>query len=255
MDYETFIRTVEHSAEIGWDDAERATRATLETLAERISQGEAKDLAEQLPPEVAPYLATTTDAERFDLDEFLARIARRAEVDRPTAYRYARAVFDAVSRAVKGDEFDDLVAELPKQYAALLPRGPAIEVPSYELFLRNVMDRTGLDEEGARRATEAVLQTLAERIAGGEVDDLIGRLPPELHEPLRRGREKSGEKAQPMSLDDFLERVAEYDGVSTLDARDHARAVLLTLREAVGDDEFFDVAVQLPDAYMEALAR
>ena len=34
----------------------------------------------------------------------------------------------------------------------------------------------------------------------------------------------------------------------------NARVVLTTLREAVGDDEFFDVTVQLPDDYISALA-
>jgi uncharacterized protein (DUF2267 family) len=37
--------------------------------------------------------------------------------------------------------------------------------------------------------------------------------------------------------------------------RDHVRAVLVTLREAVGDDEFFDVTVQLPNEYFSVLAR
>jgi hypothetical protein len=32
-------------------------------------------------------------------------------------------------------------------------------------FLRRVADRAGLDEDGAERATDAVLETLAERIA------------------------------------------------------------------------------------------
>jgi uncharacterized protein (DUF2267 family) len=33
----------------------------------------------------------------------------------------------------------------------------------------------------------------------------------------------------------------------------HARAVFTTLREAVDDDEFFDVTVQLPQDYVSAL--
>jgi uncharacterized protein (DUF2267 family) len=37
-------------------------------------------------------------------------------------------------------------------------------------------------------------------------------------------------------------------------ARDDVRAVMVTLREAVGDDEFFDVAVQLPREYDAVLA-
>jgi uncharacterized protein (DUF2267 family) len=58
-----------------------------------------------------------------------------------------------------------------------------------------------------------------------------------------------------MSLDDFLRRVAEREGVTPAEAREHARAVFATLREAVGEDEFRDVSVQLPLEYASVQAR
>jgi uncharacterized protein (DUF2267 family) len=100
-----------------------------------------------------------------------------------------------------------------------------------------------------------VLETLAERIAGGEVDDLIASLPPELHPPLRKGNELSNGAARRLSLDEFLRRVAEREGVAPPLAREHARAVFATLREALPDKEFFDVTAQLPDAYAAVTAR
>ena len=57
-----------------------------------------------------------------------------------------------------------------------------------------------------------------------------------------------------MGLDEFLRRVADREGTPPLQARDHARAVLATLRDAVADDEFFDLTVQLPDEYAVRLA-
>ena len=254
MSYDQFVNTVAQEARVGFDEAERAIRATLETLAERIAAGEARDLAAELPPEVAPWLATTTDAEGFDVDEFLRRVAERTGTDVGTARRYASAVFDALGRAVSDDEYDDMVAELPRDYAPLLPRGPWVEVAAIDEFLQRVADRAATDRDGAVRATEAVLETLAERIAGGEVDHLAERLPIELHAPLEKGKAGSGGKAKRMSLDDFVERVAAREGVGREQALDHSRAVLRTLREAVGDDEFFDVTVQLPGEYREALA-
>jgi uncharacterized protein (DUF2267 family) len=58
-----------------------------------------------------------------------------------------------------------------------------------------------------------------------------------------------------MGTDEFVHRVAELEGVSDLEAARHCRAVLLTLREAVGDEEFRDVAAQLPDDFLRTLAR
>ncbi|MEA2395215.1 MAG: hypothetical protein QOJ82_3106 [Solirubrobacteraceae bacterium] len=249
MDHDRFLTAVEQAAGVDRERAELATRATLQTLAERIAAGEARDLAAQLPPELAPWIGTTTAAEGFDVDEFLRRVAEREGVDVATAERHARAVLGALGQAVSPREFDDLVAELPKGFAALLPRGPYVELVPADEFLRRVAERAGLDAEGARRATDAVLQTLAERIAGGEVDDLIVHLPVALHPPLKRGRESTGGQATRMSLEDFIGRVAEREGVSVAQARDHARAVLVTLREAVGDEEFLDVTVQLPREY------
>jgi uncharacterized protein (DUF2267 family) len=52
-----------------------------------------------------------------------------------------------------------------------------------------------------------------------------------------------------MSLDRFLDRVAEREGVTPEQASTDARAVFITLREAVGDEEFFDITVQLPPEY------
>lgn len=251
---EQFVTTVAQAARIGLHRAERATEATLQTLAERIDAGEARDLAGKLPDEVAPWLATTTPAERLDIDEFLRRVAEREGVDIATAERHAAAVFIALHRAVGPQEFADLSAELPKDFAPLLPAGPDIDVVSTESFIQRVADRAATDADEARRAIDAVLETLAMRIAGGEVDDLRARLPVEFHPALERGKQLSGGKATRMRLDDFVRRVAERDGTSPDRALEYVSAVLRTVREAVGEREFLDVTSQLPAEY-EALVR
>jgi len=220
---------------------------------ERIDRGEPRALAARLPAELAPWIATTSPPEGFDVDEFVRRVAQREGVDEPTAYSHVRAVLDALARVVGPDELADLAAELSKDYAALLPTGPYIEIVPADRFLAQVAELTD-DRHRARRATDAVLETLAERIAGGEVPDLMARLPIKLHGPLQRGILRSGGRAQRMSAEHFMQRIAEREGVTPAVAAQHARAVLTTLREAVGDDEFFDVTVQLPPDPAAALA-
>jgi uncharacterized protein (DUF2267 family) len=258
MDYEPFISTVEVEARVGWDDAERATQVTLQTLAERISPGERRDLGMELPPQAAAWLVDPDVVpEAFDVDEFLRRIAEREQVDVDTAERHAHAVFSALGRAVSDDEIADLRSELPKDFAPLLAEaeGRVVRIVTTEQFLRSVAAHGATDEEGARRATDAVLEVLAERIAGGEVDDLVNRLPASLHPPLERGKERSGGKARRMSAAEFVERVAQLEGVPLEQAVDHAHAVLVTLREAIGEEEFRDIDDQLPADFDPLLHR
>jgi uncharacterized protein (DUF2267 family) len=246
MDDDSFLSIVERWAAVDRETAARATRATLQTLAERLSKGEAIEIGRQLPEGLAPFLWTETGADRFDVDEFLRRVAEREGVDVPTAETHARAVFAALRRSVRPDEFADLVADLPDDFKPL--EGEVEIMPAAE-FVHRVAKRTGLDTHLATETIEAVLETLASRIAEGEVDDLISRLPAELHPPLKQGKSKGKGAARRMSAVEFVSQVAHQKGVSLDQATEYVRAVLATLREAVGDDEYFDVTVALPPDY------
>lgn len=254
MDREEFMTIVQEDAGIGPDEAERAVRATLETLGERISQGARRDLVEQLPPEIGPWVNRLGDQEAFDPDEFLARVARREGVGIATAQLHVRAVFTAMQGAVSPKELGDLASELPKGLWPVLPRGPQLDVMPSDEFVLRVAERAGLDEDPARRATEAVLETLAERIAGGEVEDLLAHLAVELHPPLRNALQRTGGRPARLSLDEFVQRVAARETTTVLDAGDHTRAVFQTLHEAVGDEEFHDVRAELPTEFSRVLS-
>jgi len=58
-----------------------------------------------------------------------------------------------------------------------------------------------------------------------------------------------------MSLEEFLQRVAERAGVGVEEAREYARAVLSTVRDVVTEKEFQDLTSELPRAYIEELAH
>jgi uncharacterized protein (DUF2267 family) len=260
--YERFITTIQQKARLSWEDAERAADTTLATLAERLSAGQARDIAEQLPAPLRQSLVGADVADPFHADEFLRRIAEREGVDPGTAERHARAVFIALGRTVKADELADMAAELPKDFQPLLALANSEAEGLYpkdflpvEEFVTRVADRSGQVPETARQATEAVLETLGERIAGGEVEDLAGQLPAELRPALERGNARSGGKAERLSLDEFLSRVAEREGVSPQQAREHARAVFITLGEAISEKELADLVAELPTEYAALFER
>jgi len=249
VDYDQFLELVQRWSGLDRATSERAVRATLRALRDRLSPGVARAVAASLPAEVLAELHTTRDAERFDVDELLARIATSEGVDIGTAERHARAVLLAMRSALPPEQFERLAADLPQDIRALLE---PVSIMSAQEFLERVAERATLDVEHAARATAAVLETLSERIAGGDVHDLISRLPVQLHEPLKRGYEQRDRPAGRMSVDEFVLRVAERETVSPEQARQHIRAVLETLQEAVGD-EYFDVRAQLPPEYASVL--
>jgi uncharacterized protein (DUF2267 family) len=257
MRYGTFITIIEQVGGLARPAAERAAAATLRTLAERITRGEAEDIAAFLPDQVRPLLTSAPEpAEAFDHSEFIRRVAEREGVDLQTAFDHARAVFTALGAAVAPGELRDMIAQLPADYEPLLAsagigRSRQAERPTD--LVDRVAELADLDREAARRATDAVLETLAVRISRGEVEDLEDELPPHLRPALEEGIGESS-TAKPMSLDEFVEHIAQREGAADEEARRHARAVLTALREYISEREFNDVTAQLPKDYAPILA-
>ncbi|MGP3981631.1 DUF2267 domain-containing protein [Streptomyces sp. KR80] len=122
--------------------AERAVRATLETLAERIPGGLADHLAAQLPIEAGEALRRITVAhegspqqraywrdhgERFDITGFAGRIAWRAGVSEEVALQDAAVMFEVLDAAVSPGLMHRLHRALPSDIRALLPEERATE--------------------------------------------------------------------------------------------------------------------------------
>ena len=101
----------------------------------------------------------------------------------------------------------------------------------------------------ARRAAEnaitAALETLNERIIGGEARDLAAQLPKEIQPALRL----KAEEAEGFSLEELYQRVAEREGVDIETARIDASAVMRVIREAVTPGELDNLMVQLPEDF------
>jgi uncharacterized protein (DUF2267 family) len=125
-----FLARVQRRAGLDRDTAELAVRATLATLAERITRGEADDIAAQLPSEFRPWLVhTRPEAERFSTRELIARVAKRMGNRSPLdAERAARAVLVTLREAVSEKELQDLFRQLPEDTRRLFSPAGAISV-------------------------------------------------------------------------------------------------------------------------------
>jgi uncharacterized protein (DUF2267 family) len=110
--------------------AETATRATLETLAERIPSELASSFAAELPREIGEHLRRVAagadlpvQGERFDRREFIARVADRSGADEPKAAHEVRAVMEVVGEAISEGALNKVLASLPEDVTGLLTAG------------------------------------------------------------------------------------------------------------------------------------
>lgn len=130
MQHDEFIGQVQDRARLASrGDAERATRATLETLGERLPEGLAGNLAAQLPVEIGEHLRRTItqeghgSGEPFDRHTFVDRVTQRTGADSPDAVYQARVVLEVVGEAVVGGLMDKVGESLPPDIRSLVSAG------------------------------------------------------------------------------------------------------------------------------------
>lgn len=114
-------------------------------------------------------------------------------------------------------------------------------------LIRTVAERSALSREEAADLTRATLGTLAHRLSAGEARHLAMRLPEPLNDAL--GIRTAG--AQKFGLDEFIRRVSDHTGLTVQETTDGVRAVLTTLHDALGDEQFDHVMAQLPGGFRD----
>ncbi|WP_328303432.1 DUF2267 domain-containing protein [Actinomycetospora sp. NBC_00405] len=127
MQEHEFVSAVKES--LGLPDnrsAERAVKATLTVLGQRLEGGEAKDLASQLPGSLADALPNEGGGERFDVDTFYQRIAEQEGegVTVAQARQHARSIAKGLETALTDGEWQNFTSQLPKDYQDFLGTEP-----------------------------------------------------------------------------------------------------------------------------------
>ncbi len=120
----------------------------------------------------------------------------------------------------------------------------------YDEFVKHVRERAEVTREDAQSAALSALAVLGERLEAGEATDLASQLPKELGEAVAR----SHGTGETFSASDFVERVADREGIAPNDADKRVRAVLATLQDAVTGGQMEDVLTQLPTDYLELMS-
>jgi uncharacterized protein (DUF2267 family) len=125
VQFEEFVNEVAARAGVSRDEAESLVRATLRTLAERLSGGEAEDLRAQLPRQLqAELIPPQEEAQGFGVEEFVQKVAARSGIDEADAGAGVVAVLSVIRDAVTPGEFGDVLAQLGRDFAELVEAAP-----------------------------------------------------------------------------------------------------------------------------------
>ncbi len=121
----------------------------------------------------------------------------------------------------------------------------------YKAFIERVQNRSDIaSSEAAVRITEAVLETLGERLYRTERENLIAQLPHGLKEPLAKPL-----GAEPFTLEELYNRVKARAELGYPDAVRLSRVVIGVLAEAVSQGEIENILSQLPDEFEELFGK
>ena len=104
MERAAITETVSDRTEADEEGADDAIRAVLETLGERLSEDQARDLAAELPGDFAEHLTEGEVGKRFSEEEFIERVNQRMETLDLTGERAATAVMATILESVDEEE-------------------------------------------------------------------------------------------------------------------------------------------------------
>jgi uncharacterized protein (DUF2267 family) len=122
VDAKQFYRTVAERAGLSREESADLTRATLCTLAERLSAGEARDLAIHLPDPLTESLRScNSSAKRFGLDEFIRRVSAHTGLTVPETTQGLQAVFTTLRETIPTEAYQHAMSQLPRDFHALAP--------------------------------------------------------------------------------------------------------------------------------------
>lgn len=118
---DAFLARVEEYAQlVSRDETQELTQTTLAALAERLSAGQARDLAAWLPAPLRPHLqAASEPAEPFDSRVLIRQVMDVRHLDSASAERQVRAVLAALREQVPKAEMSDTLQQLPRELGQL----------------------------------------------------------------------------------------------------------------------------------------
>lgn len=119
MEEREFVQAVSERTGLSRQESADLTRATLETLAHRLSGGEDRALERELPEGLAESVrrGATSSIEAFSYAETVRRVAERNMLKKSEADSGVRAVLVTLRDAISEKEFGNLMSQLGSDFS------------------------------------------------------------------------------------------------------------------------------------------
>ncbi len=115
------LEGLRRSAHLGpSDDADRAARATLAALAQRVPESLSRTLVTRLPHDIGSHLKVSDGTQSSYADDLVAEVAEAAGLDALRAAKVARVIFGVVDRATSGALCNRASTSLPEDVRDLV---------------------------------------------------------------------------------------------------------------------------------------
>lgn len=120
MKYRELIKRVQDYSGFSDSESKEALQLMVESLAVRLTEGERKDFASQLPTELQDMaLAVRSTSENRDTD-MLRQFMELQDIDEGHAKKQIRAAWGALKDAISRGEIEDIKAQLSNRTVDLL---------------------------------------------------------------------------------------------------------------------------------------
>ncbi len=241
--------------------AVEAAVAVMSALLHRLTPGQAHRLVDAMPEALGPYFENVLRERDGKPVAKLGRAAMIADlgvtlsVTPATAESVASAVFAALRALVPEDVQTNVAAQLPHDMQDLwLHGGPALSFEVGETdhearhrFLDTLEGLTKIpDGVTADDVFSAVMCTFAQRLSGGEAEDVLLGLPRTLRPLVTRCFRHPERAVETFGVDTLVARVADHLQTSPERARELVTAVFAAVRAVLPADQVQDAASQLP---------
>ena len=120
MQYRMLIKKVQDYSGFSDSEAENALKLVVEKIATRLTGGERKDFASELPKELEDLAMASKEPDKFGADDMFKEISELQDIDVGHAKKQVMAVWRALKDAITPGEIADIKAQLPRDLSAVL---------------------------------------------------------------------------------------------------------------------------------------